>query len=150
MGERPRRHDVWEEKLTPGTIAAGPPIRQSRLVPRPRHDFPRTRRFSHAPGSHPVHWHGCPPRHDGRGRRRQRPRHLGRLPRHPPLGSRALHPPDAIQDRTAELRLRSRPLWHWRSRDLMKQGDDCWVVAPALLPQTPGARVTTDRRDAGP
>src|SRR5215813_10502262 len=33
-------------------------------------------------------------------------------------------------------------------RSLMTQGDDCGVVAPSLIPQTPGDRVTTDRRDA--
>jgi transposase len=30
----------------------------------------------------------------------------------------------------------------------MKKGDDCWVVAPSLIPQKPGDRVKTDRRDA--
>jgi transposase len=42
------------------------------------------------------------------------------------------------------------PCGSWRSRDLTKTGDDCWVVAPSLIPQTPGDRVTTDRRDAVP
>jgi hypothetical protein len=32
----------------------------------------------------------------------------------------------------------------------MKKGDACGVVAPSLIPKTPGARVTTDRRAAGP
>jgi len=32
----------------------------------------------------------------------------------------------------------------------MKKGDDGWVVAPSLLPQKPGDRVNTDRRDAVP
>jgi Transposase IS116/IS110/IS902 family len=32
----------------------------------------------------------------------------------------------------------------------MTKGDVCWGVAPALLPQKPGARGTTDRRDARP
>ena len=36
------------------------------------------------------------------------------------------------------------------SRYRMTKGDDCWVVAPSLMPQKPGARVTTDRRDAIP
>ena len=31
---------------------------------------------------------------------------------------------------------------------LTKKGDDCWVVAPLLIPKKPGERVTTDRRDA--
>jgi transposase len=30
----------------------------------------------------------------------------------------------------------------------MKKGDECWVVAPSLLPKKAGDRVTTDRRDA--
>jgi transposase len=30
----------------------------------------------------------------------------------------------------------------------MKKGDDCWVVAPALIPKKSGERVKTDRRDA--
>jgi transposase len=38
----------------------------------------------------------------------------------------------------------------WRSRYGMQKGDDGGVVAPSLLPHTPGDRVTTDRRDAGP
>jgi transposase len=33
-------------------------------------------------------------------------------------------------------------------RYLTKKGDDCWVVAPSLIPKKPGARVKTDRRDA--
>jgi transposase len=41
------------------------------------------------------------------------------------------------------------PCGSWRSRDLTKQGYACWVVAPALIPQKPGDRVKTDRRDAG-
>jgi transposase len=40
------------------------------------------------------------------------------------------------------------PCGSWRSRYLSKKGDDGWVVAPALIPQKPGDRVTTDRRDA--
>ena len=32
----------------------------------------------------------------------------------------------------------------------MKTGADGGVVAPAVLPQTPGERVHTDRRDAAP
>src|SRR6266850_3114803 len=35
-------------------------------------------------------------------------------------------------------------------RDGMNKGDDGWGVAPALIPQQPGARVNTDRRDAVP
>ena len=42
------------------------------------------------------------------------------------------------------------PCGSWLYRDLSTQGDDCWGVAPSLLPQTPGDRVTTDRRDAVP
>jgi transposase len=40
------------------------------------------------------------------------------------------------------------PCGSWRSRSLTTKGDACWVVAPALIPKQPGARVTTDRRDA--
>ena len=42
------------------------------------------------------------------------------------------------------------PCGYWLSRYLTKKGDDCWVVAPSLLPKKPGDRVTTDRRDAVP
>ena len=42
------------------------------------------------------------------------------------------------------------PCGSWRWRSLPKKGSDCWGVAPALLPQNPGDRVTTDRRDAMP
>jgi transposase len=42
------------------------------------------------------------------------------------------------------------PCGHWLYRDLTKQDDDCWVVAPSLIPKKPGDRVTTDRRDAVP
>ena len=38
----------------------------------------------------------------------------------------------------------------WRSRDLTKTGEACWVVAPSVMPKQAGARVTTARRDAGP
>ena len=40
------------------------------------------------------------------------------------------------------------PCGSWLSRYLTTKGDDCWVVAPSLIPQKPGDRVTTDRRDA--
>jgi transposase len=40
------------------------------------------------------------------------------------------------------------PCGDWLSRDLTTKGDDCWVVAPSLLPQQAGERVKTDRRDA--
>jgi transposase len=40
------------------------------------------------------------------------------------------------------------PCGYWLYRDLTKKGDDCWVVAPSLLPPKPGDRVKTDRRDA--
>jgi transposase len=42
------------------------------------------------------------------------------------------------------------PCGSWLSRYLMKKGYDCWVVAPSLIPQKPGDRVKTDRRDAMP
>ena len=42
------------------------------------------------------------------------------------------------------------PCGSWRSRDLTQTGDDGWVVAPALIPQTAGDRVNTARRDAVP
>ena len=42
------------------------------------------------------------------------------------------------------------PCGDWLYRYLTKQGYDCWVVAPSLIPQKPGDRVTTDRRDAVP
>ena len=40
------------------------------------------------------------------------------------------------------------PCGSWLYRSLMKQGYVCWVVAPSLIPQKAGDRVTTDRRDA--
>ena len=40
------------------------------------------------------------------------------------------------------------PCGYWLSRDLTKQGDVCWVVAPSLIPKKAGDRVKTDRRDA--
>jgi transposase len=40
------------------------------------------------------------------------------------------------------------PCGYWLYRYLSKTGDDCWGVAPSLIPQKPGDRVTTDRRDA--
>jgi transposase len=41
------------------------------------------------------------------------------------------------------------PCGSWLSRYLTKQGDACGVVAPSLIPNKAGARVKTDRRDAG-
>jgi transposase len=41
------------------------------------------------------------------------------------------------------------PCGSWLYRYLTQKGDDCWVVAPSLMPQKPGDRVKTDRRDAG-
>ena len=40
------------------------------------------------------------------------------------------------------------PCGSWLSRYLQKKGDDCWVVAPSLIPKKAGERVKTDRRDA--
>ena len=42
------------------------------------------------------------------------------------------------------------PCGSWLYRDLTQTGDDGWVVAPSLIPKTPGDRVKTDRRDAVP
>jgi transposase len=41
------------------------------------------------------------------------------------------------------------PCGSWLDRDVPKQGDECWVVAPSVLPNKAGDRVNTDRRDAG-
>jgi transposase len=40
------------------------------------------------------------------------------------------------------------PCGSWRYRYLAKQGHNCWVVAPSLIPKRAGDRVKTDRRDA--
>jgi transposase len=40
------------------------------------------------------------------------------------------------------------PCGYWLYRSLRKTGDDCWVVAPSLMPKKAGDRVNTDRRDA--
>jgi transposase len=40
------------------------------------------------------------------------------------------------------------PCGYWLYRYLTKKGDDCWVVAPSLIPKKAGDRVKTDRRDA--
>jgi transposase len=42
------------------------------------------------------------------------------------------------------------PCGDWLSRSLRKTGAVCWGVAPCLMPQKPGDRVTPDRRDARP
>jgi hypothetical protein len=74
------------------------------------------------------------------------------------LGTRGTRPCDRAQ------RLRTRPAkathvvcvdaagpWgSWRSRELRTTGDNGWVVAPAVIAQTPAERVPTDRRDALP
>jgi transposase len=40
------------------------------------------------------------------------------------------------------------PCGYWLSRYLTKKGHVCWGVAPSLLPNKPGDRGTTNRRDA--
>jgi transposase len=40
------------------------------------------------------------------------------------------------------------PCGYWLYRYLTKNGHVCWVVAPSLIPQKPGDRVKTKRRDA--
>src|SRR4029450_492221 len=40
------------------------------------------------------------------------------------------------------------PCGSWLSRYLTNKADDCWVVAPSLMPKKAGDRVKTDRRDA--
>ena len=40
------------------------------------------------------------------------------------------------------------PCGSWLSRYFTNKGDDCWVVAPSLIPKKPGDRIKTDRRDA--
>jgi transposase len=42
------------------------------------------------------------------------------------------------------------PCGSWLYRYLTQKGDDCWVVAPSLIPKKPADRVKTDRRDALP
>jgi transposase len=42
------------------------------------------------------------------------------------------------------------PCGDWLYRSCTKTGDDCWVVAPSLVPQKAGDRLKTDRRDAMP
>ena len=42
------------------------------------------------------------------------------------------------------------PCGYWLYRYLTNKDYACWVVAPSLMPQKAGARVTTDRRDAVP
>jgi len=42
------------------------------------------------------------------------------------------------------------PCGYWLYRYLTKKGYDGWGVAPSLIPQKPGDRVNTDRRDAVP
>jgi transposase len=39
------------------------------------------------------------------------------------------------------------PCGYWLSRYLCKNGYECWVVAPSLIPKKAGDRVKTDRRD---
>jgi transposase len=40
------------------------------------------------------------------------------------------------------------PCGSWLYRYCTQTGDDCWVVAPSLVPNKAGDRVKTDRRDA--
>ena len=40
------------------------------------------------------------------------------------------------------------PCGYWLYRYRQKKDDDCWVVAPSLMPKKAGERVKTDRRDA--
>ena len=40
------------------------------------------------------------------------------------------------------------PWGYWLSRYRRKTDDDCWGMAPSLMPNKAGARVKTDRRDA--
>ena len=40
------------------------------------------------------------------------------------------------------------PCGYWLYRYLPRKGDECWVVAPSLIPKKAGDRVKTDRRDA--
>jgi transposase len=42
------------------------------------------------------------------------------------------------------------PCGSWLYRYLRKHDDDCWMVAPSLMPKQAGDRVKTDRRDAMP
>jgi transposase len=42
------------------------------------------------------------------------------------------------------------PCGDWLYRYLTTKAYGCWVVAPSVIPQKPGARVQTDRRDAMP
>ena len=42
------------------------------------------------------------------------------------------------------------PCGSWLSRYLKTKDDDCWVVAPSLMPKKAGDRLKTDRRDALP
>src|SRR4029453_18892966 len=41
------------------------------------------------------------------------------------------------------------PCGYWLYRYLRQKDDDCWGVAPSLIPKKAGDRVKTERRDAG-
>jgi transposase len=47
-----------------------------------------------------------------------------------------------------DCRYEAGPCGYWLYRYLRKKGDDCWVVAPSLIPKKAGDRVKTNRRDA--
>lgn len=55
-----------------------------------------------------------------------------------------------LQSRARQLRIvyEAGPCGFWLHRYLHKRGLDCQIVAPSLIPQRPGDRVKTDRRDA--
>ena len=55
-----------------------------------------------------------------------------------------------LQAKTPALRFayEAGPCGYGLYRDLTRQGFDCQVVAPSLIPKKPGDKVKTDRRDA--
>jgi len=56
----------------------------------------------------------------------------------------------ALRSKTSRLHVvyEAGPCGYWLHRYLARQGIDCQIIAPSLIPKKPGDRVKTDRRDA--
>lgn len=56
----------------------------------------------------------------------------------------------SLRSKSSQLRVvyEAGPSGYWLQRYLTRQGIDCQIIAPSLIPKKPGDKVKTDRRDA--
>jgi len=138
-------------RLTPGSIAGELASSQSRLVHDTLHDPPRTRRSAMRQPS--TLDSGMDVHNDAMAVAYVAQAHHADVVSLGTIGTRQGDIDHLIRKRPSNSKqlivvYEAGPCGYWLYRYLTQNGQLCWVVAPALIPKTPGDRVKTNRRDA--